>query len=126
MALGGAERVDGNRAHGVIQMDDPVIAAAAPGTPARAARRRNKGPRRHFSSGGGEGRQEPSLRVVFSLCVLCLALAIYSGYRILAETHLHTEPSPIPGALQAHRDSIDAVEQAQRIRASRLETTRAR
>ncbi len=67
------------------------------------------------------------MRVVFSVCALCFALAIYSGYRIVADTQLHTEPSPIPGAFQAaHRESIDAVEQAQRIRASRLEITGAR
>ena len=67
------------------------------------------------------------MRVVFSVCALCLTLAIYAGYRIVAETHLHTEPSPIPGTFQAtHRDSIDAVEQAQRIRASRLEISAAR
>jgi hypothetical protein len=72
-----------------------------------------------------EHRQERSLRVVFSLCALCLVLAIWSGYRIVTETHLHTEPSPISG-VAAHRDSIDAVEQAQRIRASRLEITAVR
>jgi hypothetical protein len=67
------------------------------------------------------------LRFVFAICVLCFALAIYSGHRIIAETHLHTEPSPIPGASRTeHRDNIATLEQAQRIRASQLKATWAR
>jgi hypothetical protein len=54
---------------------------------------------------------------------MCFALAIYSGQRIVSETHLHTnaEPSPVPGVPRGlQRDSIAVLEQAQRIRASRL------
>jgi hypothetical protein len=54
---------------------------------------------------------------------MCFALAIYSGHRIVSETHLYTssEPSPVPGVAKGlHRDSIAVLEQAQRIRASKL------
>lgn len=75
---------------------------------------------RRFTSRRQECR-EPSLRVVFAVCALCFALAIYSGHHIVSETHLHTEPSPIPGVSRSpHRESIAALEQEQRIRASRL------
>jgi hypothetical protein len=63
------------------------------------------------------------LRVVFAICVVCLALAIYSGHRILSETHFHQgdEALRVPGVPNsAQRDSIASLEQAQRIRASRL------
>ena len=62
------------------------------------------------------------MRVVFAICLLCLALAIYSGHRIVSETHPTSyEPSPVPGVSRGlHRDSIATLEQAQRIRASRL------
>jgi hypothetical protein len=67
------------------------------------------------------------VRAVFAICAVCLALAIYSGHRIMAETHLHTEPSPIPGVSNgAHRDSIATLEHAQRIRASLFAITAAR
>src|SRR5262249_36023175 len=62
-------------------------------------------------------------RVIFAICVVCFALAIYSGHRIVSETHLPPiyEPSPVPGVSRGlHRDSIATLEQAQRIRASRL------
>ena len=59
------------------------------------------------------------LRAVSAICAVCFALAIYSGHRIISETHLHTGPSPIPGGSSSlHRDSTAALEQAQRIRAS--------
>jgi hypothetical protein len=48
------------------------------------------------------------LRVIFATCVVCFALAIYSGHRIISETHLHLgdEPSMVPGAAKRlHRDS---------------------
>jgi hypothetical protein len=54
---------------------------------------------------------------------MCFALAIYSGHRIVSETHLHTssEPSLVPGVPRGlRRDSIATLEQAQRIRASQL------
>ncbi len=63
------------------------------------------------------------MRIVFATCVLCFGLAIYSGFRIVSDTHLHLgdEPSLIPGAPKSlHGDSIAALDQAQRIRASRL------
>ena len=63
------------------------------------------------------------MRVVFAICAVCFALAIYSGQRIVSETHFPSslEPSPVPGASRGpHRDSIAALEQVQRIRASRL------
>ncbi len=63
------------------------------------------------------------MRAVFAICAVCFALAIYSGHRIVSETHLHAgdEPSLIPGASTSlHRDSIATLEQEQRIRASRL------
>jgi hypothetical protein len=63
------------------------------------------------------------LRAVFVTCVVCFALAIYSGGRIVSETHLHMGDAPvtIPGVSNgSDRDSSAAVEQAQRIRASRL------
>lgn len=66
-----------------------------------------------------------TLRVVFAVCALCFALAIYSGHRIVAETHLHTSdgPSPVPGVSKGpYRDSLASLEQEQRIRASRLVT----
>jgi hypothetical protein len=62
------------------------------------------------------------LRVVFAICVLCFALAIYSGHRIVSETHLHAggEALLIPGASKSPpRDRTATLEQAQRIRASR-------
>jgi len=39
---------------------------------------------------------------------VCFALAIYSGHRIISETHLHLgdEPSMVPGAAKRlHRDN---------------------
>ena len=63
------------------------------------------------------------MRVVLAICILCFALAIYSGHVILTETHLPSsyEPSRVPGVTKSpHRDSIAALEQEQRIRASRL------
>jgi hypothetical protein len=61
------------------------------------------------------------LRAIFAICLVCFASAIYSGYRIVSETHLHTEPSPVPGVSRSlHRDSIASLEVEQRIRASRL------
>ena len=68
------------------------------------------------------------MRAVFAICAVCFALAIYSGQRIVSETHLHAsnDPSPVPGVSRsAHRDSIEGLEQAQRIRASRLATVAA-
>jgi len=65
------------------------------------------------------------LRVVFAICALCFALAIYSGHRIVSDTHLPASagPSQVPGVPKGlHRDSIAALEQEQRIRASRLES----
>ena len=65
------------------------------------------------------------MRVVFAICVLCLATAIYSGHRIVSETHFPRSYglSPVPGAPKSPpRDSLATLEQAQRIRASRLET----
>jgi hypothetical protein len=73
-------------------------------------------------------RRETLLRAIFAICVLCFALAVYSGHRIVSETHLHTadEPWRVPGVPPSpHRDSIAALEQAQRIRASRLATAAA-
>ncbi len=63
------------------------------------------------------------MRAVFAICVVCFALAIYSGSRIVSETHLHTGDAAvaIPGVTNgSDRDSFAAVDQAQRIRASRL------
>jgi hypothetical protein len=75
----------------------------------------------------GEREIEPTLRAIFAVCAVCLALAIYSGHRIMAETHLHTGPSPIPGASRSlHRETFETLEQAQRIRASRLGITAVR
>ena len=44
-----------------------------------------------------------SVRVVFSICALSLIAAVYCGYVIIAETHLHPadSPSPVPGARNA-------------------------
>jgi hypothetical protein len=56
------------------------------------------------------------LRAIFAICVVCFASAVYSGYRIVSETRLHIEPSPVPGAARSlHPDSIAALEQEQRI-----------
>lgn len=66
------------------------------------------------------------MRVICAICVLCLAFAIYSGHRIASETHFATsyEPSRVPGASKSpDRDNIATLEQAQRIRASRLAPT---
>jgi hypothetical protein len=84
--------------------------SAAPGTEASR-------PRATFCP-----RRESLLRVVFAICVLCFALAIYSGHRIVSETHPTSyEPSPVPGVSRGpDRDSTATLEQAQRIRASRL------
>lgn len=63
------------------------------------------------------------MRVVFAVCALCFALAIYSGHQIVSETHLHLSSAPFPvsgGPGSPHRDSLAALEQQQRIRASRL------
>jgi len=63
------------------------------------------------------------MRAVFAICALCFALAIYSGHRIVSETHLHpsSEPSRVPGmAKSQHRYSIAALDQEQRIRAGQL------
>lgn len=63
------------------------------------------------------------MRVIFAICVVCFAFAIYSGHRIVSESHFatSTEPSRVPGAPKSpYRDSIATLEQAQRIRASRL------
>ena len=65
------------------------------------------------------------MRAVFAICVVCLALAIYSGACIVSETRLHTGDAPagIPGVSNgSDRDSMASVEQAQRIRAARLLT----
>ena len=69
------------------------------------------------------------MRAVFAICIVCLVAAVYSGYRIVSETHLYPsdDPSPVPGvAASLHRDSIGTLEQAQRIRASQLAITRGR
>jgi len=66
------------------------------------------------------------LRVLVAICVMCFALAIYSGHRIVSETRFPSsyEPSPVPGVPKSqHRDSIAALEQEQRIRASQLGPT---
>lgn len=65
------------------------------------------------------------MRAILAVCVVCFASTIYSGYRIVSETRLHIEPSPVPGAARSlHPDSIAALEQEQRIRASRLVAVR--
>jgi len=71
-----------------------------------------------------ENGRESLLRVVFAICVLCFAAAIYSGHRIVSETRLPRSypASPISSASKGpHRDSIASLEQEQRIRASQLE-----
>ena len=61
------------------------------------------------------------MRAIFAICLVCFASAVYSGYRIVSETHLHIEPSPVPGVSRGlQRDSIASLEVEQRIRASRL------
>jgi hypothetical protein len=61
------------------------------------------------------------LRVISAICVLCFALAVYSGHHIVSETHLHAshEPSRVPGMSKNAHDTA-ALEQAQRMRAARL------
>lgn len=63
------------------------------------------------------------LRVVFAICALCLAAAVYSGHRIVSESHFPAsyEPSRVPGVPRSsHRDDIAALEQEQRIRAAQM------
>lgn len=52
------------------------------------------------------------MRAVFAICAFCFVVAIYSGYRIVSDTHLPktTDPSPIPRASNnQHQDSVAAV-----------------
>lgn len=67
--------------------------------------------------------RESSLRVILVIFVLCLVSAVYSGHRIVSETHFPRSDarSPVPGVSRSlHRDSTATLEQEQRIRAARL------
>jgi hypothetical protein len=45
------------------------------------------------------------LRAVFAICLLCFALAAYSGHSLVSEIKLYPsgEPSPVPGMHSARR-----------------------
>ena len=63
------------------------------------------------------------MRVMLTISLLCVASAIYSGHRIVSETHFPRSyaPSPVPGVSRGlHRDSTATLEKAQEIRAARL------
>ena len=63
------------------------------------------------------------MRVIVAIFVLSVASAIYSGHRIVSETHFPRsyEPSPVPGVPRGlQRDSMATLEKAQQIRAARL------
>jgi len=68
--------------------------------------------------------QERAVRIVLTILALAFVAAIYSGHRIVTATHLHAEPSPVPGMPKEaeYRDTAAALEQRLRIMGERSTT----